>query len=100
MILAELTIGGDGLAGGGLGAMLIGFATLLVRRTKDTDEMRERLMQTALEAAHEREELSRLDVTEARAETQRLRSDNHTLRQQIQQLRHDLRTARRGQRDE
>lgn len=107
---AEITLGPEQIVGGGLGGTLVVLATLIARRTKDTDELRERLTKMALDHALEREGQAQEDIDGAKAEARRerqaadqlrientaLRETNAELKVRYEELEHERdRTGRR-----
>lgn len=82
MNLADVSVGLDTLAGGGVTGMLVVVMTAFLRRTKDTDERRDAASKMIMEAAMEREarawserDRALLERDQAREETNRLRAE-------------------------
>lgn len=81
MTLAEVGLGLDTLATGGVTGMLVAVMIAFLRRTKDTDDRRDEATKMVMDAAMEREarawserDKAIVERDAARAETERLRS--------------------------
>lgn len=89
MIFAEVTVGLDTLAGGGVTGMLVVVMTAFLRRTKDTDERRDAASKMIMDAAMERE-------SRAWAERDRALLERDQAREELNRYRTEVDTERRG----
>lgn len=100
LAVAELTLGAQQIAGTGIAGVLATMATLIARRTKDTDEAREHITQLALDHALEREGKAQAEIDAARAEARSERARAERLAEQNAELRETnagLRASLRGE---
>jgi hypothetical protein len=98
MLLAEVSLGMEAVAGGGVTGMLVIVMTAMLRRTKDTDERQDQLTKTIMDTAAEREARAWAERDAARAEAERLGHQLETERRVWQEERARWRRSRQAER--
>lgn len=86
LAFADITVGAQQLLGGTIGGTLITMAMLIARRTKDTDEARDRVSQLVLDHALEREGRAQGDIDTARSEREAARAEARAERDRADRL--------------
>lgn len=79
MILADVTVGLDTIAGGGVTGMLVAVMYAFLRRTKDTDERRDEATTMLVSAADDREKRAWAERDRAIAERDAARAEAERL---------------------